>query len=121
MIDHVGFEVADLDRSAAFYDPVLFALGIRRALTADRAVAWGDNRPAFWIVARERPPAPGYGHVALQATGRAAVDAAYAAGMVNGGADAGAPGARPQYGPRYYAAYLLDPDGYRVELVTGNR
>ena len=119
MIDHVGFEVSDLGRSAAFYDPVLFALGIRRALTGERAIAYGDNHPAFWIVERGREPAPGYGHVALRASGRAAVDAAYAAGLAHGGADDGPPGPRTRYGPRYYAAYLLDPDGYRVELVTG--
>ena len=69
---------------------------------------------------RGRPPAPGYGHVALGASGRAAVDAAHAAGLAAGGADDGAPGPRPDYGPRYYAAYLLDPDGLRVEVVTGS-
>jgi catechol 2,3-dioxygenase-like lactoylglutathione lyase family enzyme len=121
LIDHVGFEVADLARSAAFYDPVFFALGVRRAFASDRAIAYGDNRPVFWIVARGSAPAPGYGHVALRATGRAAVDAAYAAGLANGGAGDGPPGPRPQYGPRYYAAYLRDPDGLRVEMVAGSR
>ena len=121
MIDHVGFEVADLARSAAFYDPVFFALGVRRFLTADRAIAYGDNAPGFWIVARGREPRPDYGHIALRATGRAAVDAAYAAGIANGGADEGPPGPRPQYGPRYYAAYMRDPDGLRVEVATGSR
>lgn len=121
MIDHVGFEVADLRRSAAFYDALFFALGIRRAFTGDRAIAYGDNHPTFWIVQRTRPPAPGYGHVALRATGRAAVTAAYEAGLAHGGADDGPPGPRPQYGERYFAAYLTDPDGLRVEVVAGNR
>ena len=121
MIDHVGFEVSDLARSAAFYDPLFFALGYRRELSGDRAIAYGDNQPTFWIVARGVLPAPSYGHVALRASGRAAVDAAYEAGMANGGRDDGAPGPRPSYGPRYYAAYLRDPDGLRVELVTGSR
>jgi catechol 2,3-dioxygenase-like lactoylglutathione lyase family enzyme len=67
---------------------------------------------------RGRPPAPGYGHLALQASGKAAVDAAHAAGLVNGGADDGPPGQRPQYGRRYYAAYLFDPDRLRVEIVS---
>ena len=48
-----------------------------------------------------------------------AVDAAYAAALEAGGRDDGPPGPRPQYGPRYYAAYLLDPDGLRVEVVAG--
>ena len=119
MIDHIGYEVADLERSAAFYDAVFFALGVRRNLTSQGAVAWGDNQPLFWLVARGRPPAPGYGHVALKAKGKAAVDAAHAAGLAAGGTDEGAPGPRPQYGPRTYAAYLRDPDGLRVELVSG--
>jgi catechol 2,3-dioxygenase-like lactoylglutathione lyase family enzyme len=89
-IDHVGFEVSDLARTTHFYDPVFRALGGR----------------------------PAYGHVALQASGKAAVDAAYAEGLAHGGADRGAPGQRPQYGRRYYAAYLADPDGLRVEIVS---
>lgn len=118
MIDHVGFEVADIERSAKFYDAVLYALGIRRMIESERAIGYGVNGPQLWIVVRGRPPAPGYGHVALSASGKAAVDAAYAAGLSNGGADDGPPGLRPQYGPRYYAAYLRDPDGLRVEVVS---
>jgi catechol 2,3-dioxygenase-like lactoylglutathione lyase family enzyme len=118
VIDHVGFEVADLDRSTRFYDAVFFALGARRMIESEHAVAYGINAPMIWFVVRGRPPAAGYGHVALQASGKAAVDAAYAAGIANGGLDDGAPGPRPQYGRRYYAAYLLDPDRLRVEVVS---
>ncbi|HET9072999.1 MAG TPA: VOC family protein [Solirubrobacteraceae bacterium] len=118
MIDHIGFEVSDLARSAAFYDPVFFALGGRRMIEAETAVAYGINAPVLWIVVRGRPPAPGYGHVALSAAGRAGVDAAYRAGLAHGGRDDGPPGLRPQYGSRYYCAYLLDPDGLRVEVVS---
>ncbi|HZU40524.1 MAG TPA: VOC family protein [Solirubrobacteraceae bacterium] len=117
MIDHVGFEVADLARSARFYDAVFYALGARRMVEGEHAVAYGHNEPEIWIVVRGRPPAPGYGHMALRASGKAAVDAAYAAGLAAGGSDDGAPGQRPQYGRRYYAAYLRDPDGLRVEVV----
>ena len=118
MIDHVGFEVSDLRRSASFYDGVFFALGGRRMLESEHAIAYGTNGPEFWIVVRGRPPAPGYGHVALRASGRAAVDAAYGAGLAAGGSDDGPPGPRPQYGRRYYAAYMLDPDGLRVEVAS---
>ena len=117
MIDHVGFEVSDLSRSAAFYDAVFFALGARRMFESEHAVAYGRNGPLFWIVVRGRPPAPGYGHIALEASGKAAVDAAHAGGLANGGTDDGAPGPRPQYGARTYAAYLRDPDRLRVEVV----
>jgi catechol 2,3-dioxygenase-like lactoylglutathione lyase family enzyme len=116
---HIGFEVSDLRRSAAFYDAVFHKLGGRRMHESPSAIAYGRVNPCLWIVARGRPPGPGYGHVALDAAGKAAVDAAHAAGLAAGGRDDGAPGPRSQYGPRYYAAYLLDPDGLRVEVVSG--
>jgi catechol 2,3-dioxygenase-like lactoylglutathione lyase family enzyme len=118
MIDHIGFEVSDLDRTAAFYDPVFFALGGRRMVSSERALAYGINAPIVWFTSRGIAPGSGYGHLALHASGKVAVDAAYAAGVANGGADQGRPGPRPQYGRRYYAAYLTDPDGLRVEFVA---
>lgn len=118
MIDHVGFEVSDLGRSGRFYDAVLHALGARRMLESEHAIAYGINSPQLWIVVRGRRPGPGYGHLALSASGKAAVDAAHAAGLANGGDDDGVPGMRPQYGRRYYAGYLRDPDGLRVEVVS---
>jgi catechol 2,3-dioxygenase-like lactoylglutathione lyase family enzyme len=118
MIHHVGFEVSDLQRSSRFYDAVFFALGGRRMHASEHAIAYGVTSPMVWIVVRGRPPAPGYGHMALHASGRAAVDAAHKAGVSNGGADDGPPGPRPQYGRGYYAAYMRDPDGLRVEVVS---
>jgi catechol 2,3-dioxygenase-like lactoylglutathione lyase family enzyme len=118
LIDHIGFEVSDLGRSARFYDGIFFALGARRMVESEHAVAYGVTTPTFWIVVRGRDPAPGYGHVALNASGKAAVDAAYAAALQGGGTDDGGPGPRPRYGARCYAAYVLDPDGLRVELVS---
>jgi catechol 2,3-dioxygenase-like lactoylglutathione lyase family enzyme len=121
MILHVAYEVSDLARSAHFYDAIFYALGARRTFESQRAVAYGHDHEQFWIVDRGRSPAPGYGHVALEAAGRAAVGAAYEAGLQHGVRYYGKPGMLPQYGPLYYAAYLLDPDGLRVELVTGAR
>jgi catechol 2,3-dioxygenase-like lactoylglutathione lyase family enzyme len=118
VFDHIGFEVASLARAARFYDAVFHALGARRMFESEHAVAWGVNDPQLWVVVRGLPAAPGYGHVALRASGRVAVDAAHAAGLAHGGADEGAPGPRPQYGHGCYAGYLRDPDGLRVELVT---
>ncbi|HWD69157.1 MAG TPA: VOC family protein [Solirubrobacteraceae bacterium] len=118
MIDHVGFEVANLERSARFYDPIFFALGARRMIESEQALAYGVNGPEFWLVVRGREPGPGYGHIALRASGKAAVDAAYRAGLAAGGEDDGPPGPRPHYGKRYYAAYMRDPDGLRVEVVS---
>ncbi len=118
LIDHIGFEVSDLGRSARFYDAVFGALGARRLHSSEHGVAYGVTEPVIWIVVRGRAPGPGYGHLALRASGKAAVDAAYSAGLAQGGRDDGSPGRRPQYGPRYYAAYLKDPDGLRVEVVS---
>jgi catechol 2,3-dioxygenase-like lactoylglutathione lyase family enzyme len=118
VIDHVGFEVTDLRRSAAFYDAVFYALGARRMFESEHAIAYGVNGPVVWVVVRGRAPGAGYGHIALAASGKAAVDGAHAAGLATGGADDGAPGPRPQYGRGCYAAYLRDPDGLRVEIVS---
>jgi catechol 2,3-dioxygenase-like lactoylglutathione lyase family enzyme len=71
VIDHVGFEVSQLPRSTRFYDAVFFALGARRMHDSEHAVAYGINGPTIWFVVRGRPPAPSYGHLALQASGKA--------------------------------------------------
>ncbi len=118
MIDHVGFEVSELGRSAGFYDALFFALGARRMFESPHAIAYGVNHPQVWFVVRGRLPGAGYGHLALAASGKAAVDAAHRVGIEHGGRDDGPPGQRPQYGRRYYAAYLRDPDGLRVEIVS---
>jgi catechol 2,3-dioxygenase-like lactoylglutathione lyase family enzyme len=118
LIDHVGFEVRDLSRTGRFYDAVFRVLGARRMYETAQAIAYGINGPLVWFVVRGHEPAPGYGHLALQAHGKAAVDGAYKAGLASGGRDDGPPGQRPQYGSRYYAAYLLDPDRLRVEVVS---
>jgi catechol 2,3-dioxygenase-like lactoylglutathione lyase family enzyme len=120
VIDHIGFEVSDLKRAARFYDAVFYALGVRRVHSNGVAIAYGVTAPTFWITARDGP-SPAYGHIAVQAAGKVAVDAAHAAGLAHGGEDAGAPGPRPQYGSRCYAGYLRDPDGLRVEVVSGGR
>jgi len=119
VIDHVGYEVSDLAISGRFYDALFFALGVRRLHENHYVIGWGTTEPVFWLTARAAP-APAYGHIAFRAAGKVAVDAAYEAGLSAGGAGDGPPGPRPQYGPRYYAAYLRDPDGLRVEIVASH-
>lgn len=120
VIDHIGLEVTDLERSLDFYDAIFACLGVRRVHTGESAVAYGYHSPVVWIVERGRGPASSFGHLAINAAGRRAVEAAYEAGLDHGGTDCGAPGERPHYGRNYFAAYLNDPDGYRVELVSGS-
>ena len=107
VIDHIGFEVSDLERAARFYDGVFFALGWRRMHTTGARARLGRQPPQFCPPAAA--PAPAYGHVALRAAGRVAVEAAYAAGLAGGGSDDGAPGPRPKYGRGYYAVTQATP------------
>ncbi|MGI9020283.1 MAG: VOC family protein [Solirubrobacterales bacterium] len=118
MIHHASFEVSDLDRAGAFYDSVLAPLGWRRQVETDERVGWGIFRPVFFISQR-RDAAAGGGHVAFAANGISAVKASWEAGLGAGGLNQGDPGQRPEYGPTYYAAYLRDLDGHRIEITVG--
>lgn len=126
MFDHLSLGVADLGRSGTFYDGVLAALGYVRLLENPRAVCYGPpgftGEAPFAILgqAAGRPVAPGF-HLAFQARDRAAVDAFHAAATALGGRDDGPPGVRVHYGPGYYAAFVLDPDGHRLEAVVHER
>lgn len=116
MIDHTGIGVADVDRSATFYDAALGALGLRRAMTIDGGVGYGAEYPIFWI--DRFHPHSTKNHTAFAAKSRADVDAFHAAAIAAGGKDNGAPGLRAGgYPPGYYAAFVLDPDGNNVEAV----
>ncbi len=122
MIDHLSLGVADLARSGAFYDAILAPLGYVRLFTHERAVGYGPpgaRDEAFAILAAgERAKSPGEGcHVALRAPGREAVDSFHAIALRHGAIDEGGPGPRPTYGPGYYAAFVRDLDGYRMEAV----
>lgn len=121
MIDHTGIGVADVDRSAAFYDAALGALGMRRAMqlpesTGADAVGYGVDYPVFWID-RFHPHSVKQ-HTAFAARSEAEVDAFHAAALKAGGTDNGAPGQREDpTTPVYYAAFVLDPDGNNMEAV----
>jgi catechol 2,3-dioxygenase-like lactoylglutathione lyase family enzyme len=121
MIDHISVGVSDLDRSAKFYEATLAALGLTRVVTRPRTVGFGKSYPEFWINLREGMPcvAPESGvHICLRARTTAEIDAFHAAALSAGGASDGAPGLRPHDRVRYYAAFVLDPDGNRIEAVT---
>jgi len=121
MIDHVSVAVRDLAAATAFYDAVLGTLGYRRLDTRPHTVGWGKKYSEFWINLRPNMTAvaPDSGvHICLRATTKEAVDAFHAAALANGGSSDGAPGPRKNDDPRYYAAFIRDPDGNRVEAVT---
>ncbi len=121
MIDHLSFGVADLARARRFYDAALAPLGYRYLRGSETTAGYGDGDAAFWIVAAARPvaPDPASGlHVCFRAPSRAAVEAFYRAALDAGGCGNGAPGER-DYEPGYYAAFVIDPDGYRIEAYCG--
>ena len=121
MLHHISFAVADLARSAAFYDATFAPLGYVRVWSNATAIGYGlaGGGDKFAIKMRSSEvtvPGPGF-HLAFAAPSRAAVDAFHRAALANGGRDNGPPGLRPQYAPDYYAAFVFDPDGYWIEAV----
>jgi catechol 2,3-dioxygenase-like lactoylglutathione lyase family enzyme len=122
-IDHVSIPVADFAKSAAFYDAVLAALGLRRRKQREGAIGWGPDDvlpPIFWIHAREAGHATaGIGlHISFRARNREEVHAFHETALKHGGADAGAPGVRPHYTAGFYGGFILDPDGFKIEAVA---
>ncbi len=121
MLGHLSFGVEDLGRAVQFYDRILAPLGFVRVWSNERGAGFGpkgggDKLALFARPGQVIPPGPGF-HLAFDAPSRAAVDAFHAAAMAAGGRDAGAPGLRPHYSATYYAAFVIDLDGYKLEAV----
>lgn len=120
MLGHISFGVTDLDRAIGFYDPVMAALGHVRLWSNERGAGYGpaggNDRLALFLRPGAHPPGDGF-HLALQADSRDAVDAFHKAAMAHGGSDLGGPGLRPHYSPTYYAAFVADPEGWKLEAV----
>jgi len=121
LLHHISFGVSNLEAMAAFYDAALAPLGQVRVWDGPRSVGYGLPGQGDKLLLNLRdggPHAPGQGfHLAFAAASRAAVDAFHAAALAHGGRDNGAPGLREHYGPNYYAAFVVDPEGYRIEAV----
>lgn len=121
MFDHLSIGVTDLEHSAAFYAAVLEPLGIVELGRNPRSVVYGppgfEGEAPLGIIRVDAPPTSAAFHLALSATTRDAVDAFHAAALAHGGRDDGPPGIREHYDPGYYAAFVLDPDGHRLEAV----
>jgi catechol 2,3-dioxygenase-like lactoylglutathione lyase family enzyme len=120
VISHISFGVRDLGRAIAFYDAVAKPLGAERLWTKADGAGYGypGTEDALALKLRSEASAPGPGfHCAFDAGNRAAVDAFFEAAIGAGGADNGAPGLRPHYSESYYAAFVIDPDGHRIEAL----
>ena len=121
MIDHISVGVSDLQRSGRFYEATLMPLGLSRLVTRPATVGFGKTYPEFWINLRAgmKPIEPESGtHISLRAKSTADVDAFHTAALDAGGRSDGAPGLRPHDRVKYYAAFVIDPDGHRIEAVT---
>jgi catechol 2,3-dioxygenase-like lactoylglutathione lyase family enzyme len=116
IIDHIGFTVANHEKSKAFYTQALAPLGITLVMEVPGWAGFGRNgKPELWFGeggAKQRPM-----HIAFTAENRAQVRAFYDAALAAGGRDNGAPGIREIYHPDYYGAFVFDPDGYNIEAV----
>ena len=125
MLDHVSLGVTDLERSRRFYDAVLAPLGLVRIVDfgsgrgSDYGAAPGSLGVEFTITVEAEVIQPAAGaHICFRAPSRDAVHHFHDAALAAGGRDDGAPGLRPHYHAHYYAAFVLDPDGHRIEAVT---
>jgi catechol 2,3-dioxygenase-like lactoylglutathione lyase family enzyme len=127
MLHHVSFAVVEIERAANFYDKTLAALGYVRVFEDLRpgedgqAVGYGlENQDDKFCIKQacssSASAGPGF-HLAFAAPSRAAVHEFHEQALLNGGRDNGRPGPRPGYGPNYYACFVIDPDGHRIEAV----
>lgn len=118
MLDHVSIGVRDVAAARRFYDTVLATLGYRPVMDGDAYVGYGRDYPEFWMLQTAAPvPADDRSglHFCFRAANPEEVKAFHAAALAAGGTCNGAPGPRPDYGPTYYASFVKDPEGYRLE------
>jgi catechol 2,3-dioxygenase-like lactoylglutathione lyase family enzyme len=121
MLHHVSLGTSDLDRARTFYDPGMNELGLRRTLDVEEAVGYGAGITVFSLnmPADGEQATVGNGtHIAFEVEKRAAVDAFFQAALANGGTSNGPPDLRPEYDAHYYAAFVRDPDGNKIEALT---
>jgi catechol 2,3-dioxygenase-like lactoylglutathione lyase family enzyme len=121
MIDHVSIAVHDLAECGRFYEAVLAALGHTRLVTRPGTIGFGKKYPEFWLNERAAmTPADGDTgtHICFRAASTAAVDAFHASALQNGGRSDGAPGPRQATMGAYYAAFIRDPEGNKIEAAT---
>jgi catechol 2,3-dioxygenase-like lactoylglutathione lyase family enzyme len=121
MIHHVSFGTSDPARAKAFYDPLMALIGFRALKASATAIHYGCSDIQFSLETPSdgRPMSVGNGaHVAFQAPDRETVRRFHALALAHGGKDEGAPGIHANYNAHYYAAFVRDPDGNKIEAVT---
>ena len=122
MLNHVSIGVRDIAASRQFYDAVLAPLGYTRLSDSANSLGYGRGNVVLWLAQTDTPVPADRGsglHFCFDAPTRASVAAFHAAALAQSGTDNGAPGVRADYDPNYYAAVVIDPDGYRLEAYCG--
>jgi catechol 2,3-dioxygenase-like lactoylglutathione lyase family enzyme len=124
MFDHISIGVRDVAKAKAFYDAALKPLGLTCLSADETSLGYGKDAARFWVNAAEHPvpadPKSGL-HFCFTAPSRESVEAFHKAAMAHGGRDNGKPGLRKDYGPHYYAAFVHDPEGYRLEAYYSGK
>jgi catechol 2,3-dioxygenase-like lactoylglutathione lyase family enzyme len=122
MLDHVSIGVHNLEAAKRFYDAALEPLGYTCLHEFGESLGYGGKVAEFWVSTAKRPVPPDAEsglHFCFSASDRKSVAAFHDAALKAGGRDNGKPGLRAEYGPNYYAAFIIDPDGYRLEAYCG--
>ena len=123
MLDHISIGVRDIAAARRFYDAALTPLGYACLSAGEGSLGYGQGEAIGWWVSKVTRPVPADAesglHVCFAAPSRRSVDAFHQAALAAGGRDNGAPGLRTDYGPEYYAAFVIDPEGYRIEAYCG--
>ncbi|MGI9326327.1 MAG: VOC family protein [Pseudomonadales bacterium] len=122
LLDHISLPVQDLESSSRFYDAVLSVLGIENQRSSPTFAAYGapgDLAPSFWLLrATNNSATAGMGlHVSFRARTQEAVNKFYDTALAMGAKSAGAPGLRPQYTANFYGAFVIDPNGFKIEAT----
>lgn len=122
MLNHVSIGVRDIARTKRFYDAALKPLGYKALSEGEASLGYGKDTVVLWISASDKPVLADEKsglHFCFDAPTHKSVAAFHAAALGAGGCDNGKPGLRPDYAPNYYAAFVVDPDGYRLEAYCG--
>jgi catechol 2,3-dioxygenase-like lactoylglutathione lyase family enzyme len=122
MFNHVSIGVRDIARTKQFYDAALKPLGYDCLSKSATSLGYGKDAVALWIAVADHPVAADEKsglHFCFEAPTRKSVAAFHAAALGAGGRDNGEPGLRADYGANYYAGFVVDPDGYRLEAYCG--
>lgn len=122
MLNHISIGVRDIARTKRFYDAALKPLGYKALSEGETSLGYGNDTVVLWISASDKPVLADEKsglHFCFDAPTHQSVAAFHAAALGAGGRDNGKPGVRPDYAPNYYAAFVVDPDGYRLEAYCG--